>query len=296
MSKIPRVIGIDVGKTKIAAGWVRANGQIDHWAETTSPASLDAQRIVRAAVDLADQCMHSSSDAPVAVGIGAPGIIDPASGTVLYGGSIEDWEGMNLADAIGSALGVPTYACNDADAGGLAEHTWGAARGAHRAAYITIGTGLGYALTEGTPTPGIVRPVGPEAAHARLFPAGKTGTASLSGRGLIASVKQLTGEAREPREIFENPSRDRRIAAARAAFVEAAGWLCAAVDVLAKPDVIVLGGGVVQHQTWLGDDIGVHRADVLGRAVLAAPIRVGHLGARAGVAGAGAFALSFSCQ
>jgi glucokinase len=295
MSSMRSVIGIDVGKTKIAAGWVRDNGSVDAWTEIASPAALTVSEVIRAIVDVATRCIRVSPDVPSAIGIGAPGVIDPDTGTVFYGGSIAGWEGTNLADAVASSLELPTFACNDADAAGLAEHTWGAARGAARSAYITIGTGLGYALTEDAHSPRIVRPVSPEVAHAKFFPRRESGTGSVSGRGLVATVQQLTGETLRPPEIFARAQSDERIADACSSFVEAGGWLCAAVDALAKPDVIVLGGGVIMHQPWLSDAIRGHHAEILGHATLAAPVHVAHLGDRAGVAGAGAFALSSKC-
>jgi polyphosphate glucokinase len=57
------------------------------------------------------------------------------------------WVGTSIEDVIGSATGLPVRAVNDADAAGVAEVTWGAARGAAGLVIIvTLGTGIGTAL------------------------------------------------------------------------------------------------------------------------------------------------------
>jgi len=57
------------------------------------------------------------------------------------------WVGTNIEEVVGSATGLAVRAINDADAAGLAEVTWGAARGARGlVVVVTLGTGIGTAL------------------------------------------------------------------------------------------------------------------------------------------------------
>jgi glucokinase len=276
------VLGVDIGKTKIAVGRVSKSGAVDGFLETATPDSRRPNAIVDTAVELATQCLTAATNDVVrAVGVCAPGVIDIVEGTVLYGGSLFP-AGTNLRACFQQRFDLPVDVCNDAAAAGLAEHWWGAARGVRRAAYVTISTGLGYALTELDGTPEVVRPIGPEIAHARLFPGGATGRASLSGGGLEDAHLAATGQSRTTQQIFQT---------ARGAiddFSAAGGWLCAAIDALAKPDTIVLGGAIPLSQPTLVEAIRQHRDSFLGVTRYATDLRLAALRRRSGVAGAAA--------
>ncbi|MCL1900132.1 MAG: ROK family protein [Promicromonosporaceae bacterium] len=59
----------------------------------------------------------------------------------------KSWAGVDLAALTREATGHPTVVLNDADAAGLAEQRYGAARGRHRVVLlVTLGTGIGSAL------------------------------------------------------------------------------------------------------------------------------------------------------
>ncbi len=58
-----------------------------------------------------------------------------------------DWVGIDLADLVGSRLIGPSVFLNDADAAGLAEAHFGAAKGTDGVVVIvTLGTGIGVAM------------------------------------------------------------------------------------------------------------------------------------------------------
>lgn len=57
------------------------------------------------------------------------------------------WIGTNIEKVVGQATGLDVTAVNDADAAGIAESYWGAARGVRGLVVIvTLGTGIGTAL------------------------------------------------------------------------------------------------------------------------------------------------------
>jgi polyphosphate glucokinase len=59
----------------------------------------------------------------------------------------QSWVGTNIEKVLGSATGLPVSAVNDADAAGVAEATWGAAKGVPGlVVVVTLGTGIGTAL------------------------------------------------------------------------------------------------------------------------------------------------------
>ena len=59
----------------------------------------------------------------------------------------QSWIGTNIEAVVGEATGLPVTAVNDADAAGIAETLWGAAKGTEGlVVVVTLGTGVGTAL------------------------------------------------------------------------------------------------------------------------------------------------------
>lgn len=59
----------------------------------------------------------------------------------------QSWIGTNIERVVGEATGLEVTAVNDADAAGVAESKWGAAKGATGlVVVVTLGTGIGTAL------------------------------------------------------------------------------------------------------------------------------------------------------
>jgi len=80
------------------------------------------------------------------VGVTVPGVV--RRGVVQSAGNIDqDWIGTNADELFSDALGRHVHAINDADAAGLAEARYGAARGQRGLVIVTtLGTGIGSAL------------------------------------------------------------------------------------------------------------------------------------------------------
>jgi glucokinase len=80
----------------------------------------------------------------LSIGIGVPGLYDPASGTTRFLVNIPGpWAGQAVAGPVADATGLPTVLVNDARAFGLAELRLGAGRGATSMIGLTLGTGVG---------------------------------------------------------------------------------------------------------------------------------------------------------
>ena len=83
---------------------------------------------------------------PVAVGIGAPGPLDPVSGVIEHSTNL-GWYDLPLAQMISDRFGsVPTRLNDDGNAGALGEAHAGAGRGADPFVFLTLGTGLGSGI------------------------------------------------------------------------------------------------------------------------------------------------------
>lgn len=107
---------------------------------------------------------------PRAIGVGAfgPLDLDPASPTWGHVTTTPKpgWCHTAVAPVIRERLGVPVRIDTDVTAAALAEHRWGAGRGAASLCYVTVGTGIGAGLLiNGSPLHGLIHP---EPGHLRV--------------------------------------------------------------------------------------------------------------------------------
>jgi len=142
MSTTHSLIGVDVGGSGIKAALVdistgTASGRIR--LETPQPATPDAvSETVKLLVD------QLGADGPI--GCTLPAVV--VGGTVRTAAHIDGgWVGTHAAAVFGRATGRQCTVLNDADAAGIAEARFGAARERRGVVVmVTVGTGIGTAL------------------------------------------------------------------------------------------------------------------------------------------------------
>ena len=138
-------LGIDIGGTGIKAAVVNTRtGRLvtpRRRVSTPKPASPDA--VVASVCEL----FHGFDPETFgAVGVGFPAAIK--DGRALTAVNMhKDWVDVRPGDAIGQAIGLRVAVLNDADAAGIAEVRFGAARGVMgTVVLVTLGTGIGTSL------------------------------------------------------------------------------------------------------------------------------------------------------
>ena len=144
-------VGIDVGGTKIQSVAVRSEaiaGQ--HRLETPQSGAGDvADAIVEAATKALAEAGAGPADVR-AVGVGVPGAIDTAAGTVSSSPNLPGFQAADpvpLGEVVSSSLGgVPVELDNDVRVGILGEWQRGAGRGYRHLMGVWIGTGVGGGL------------------------------------------------------------------------------------------------------------------------------------------------------
>ena len=186
-----------------------------------------------------------------ALGIGTfgPAVIDPSSpdyGSILTTPK-DGWEGFNVLSAIRSALGyqLPIVFDTDVNAAVLSEATFGAGVGRKHVAYITVGTGIGAAfIHDGKLLHGRLHP---EVGHL-LIPDFDTAigkntnkcrfhTSCFEGRAAGPAIEERWGT---PGNLLPE---DHQAWNLEAEYL-AAG--CVTLTAVWSPDIIILGGGVIQ--------------------------------------------------
>lgn len=137
-----KALGIDVSADLLRAVAVSDDGSVSEpVVETRFDGSDPLDRIV-AFVRSAIERLGPIS----AIGVSIPGLINKENGGVAFSANMPETSSLNMAEAIGSAVGVPVLLENDANAAAFAEYQLGAAKGASSIFYATIGDGVGGAF------------------------------------------------------------------------------------------------------------------------------------------------------
>lgn len=150
MSSNERVIGIDLGGTKIFGGLVDAAGNIEHETYVAhgggDPAAGEdrvLQKLIEFVHTLAGQALAAGCRVR-GVGVGAPGITR-VDGVVVSAPAL-GWREMPLGARLTQRLHLPVHVENDVNLAALGELHFGSGRGAKNIVCLSPGTGIGGAV------------------------------------------------------------------------------------------------------------------------------------------------------
>jgi glucokinase len=174
-----RVIGVDVGGTKVRAGVVEPDGRVLTTVE--EPTDITAQT---ALLDqLAALVRRLPLDGVRAVGFGIPTRVDPVRGRAVGTAVNIPVQDVAFRDEMRERIGLPVEVENDASCAALAEYTFGAGRGARDMVILTLGTGVGG----GVISSGKLVRAWTELGHMVIVADGAPCMGSCSGRGHVES-------------------------------------------------------------------------------------------------------------
>jgi glucokinase len=142
-------LGIDIGGTKVAAGFVDASGTILFQTRVPMIPTGTAEAGFSAVIDAVNAVFAARPDARTSlagIGICSPGPLDPRAGVVINPPNLPCWRNFPLAAEVERVFGIPARIDNDANAAGLAEAIWGAGVGYRDVFYATLGTGIGTGI------------------------------------------------------------------------------------------------------------------------------------------------------
>ncbi len=144
-----RVIGIDIGGTKVAAGIVDQKGKILEKAFYPTMAGKGLKdSLNQVYLSIEQMISRGMPDGSMFEGIGvcAPGPLDPLSGIVHNPPNLKGWKNVPLRDLLEKRFKKPVKVENDANAAAMAEHKWGSAMGYRHILYVTVSTGIGTGI------------------------------------------------------------------------------------------------------------------------------------------------------
>ncbi len=314
---------MDIGGTKVAAGLVDHSGTIVAQTRTAMVATDAARGLAAVAVAIEELRSRSGEDfQPHAIGICAPGPLNPRTGVVINPPNLPGWHNFPLAEEIRKLYPAAQVKIdNDANAAALAEAKWGAGRSYRNVFYATIGTGIGtgfvidgkvYHGRTGLATEG--GHVGVDL-HGPQCACGKRGCIETLAAGpaiarrarakLALAAKAASGDGTKSALLEMAGGKPDAVTSEMVAKCYASGdalakevmhetldllayWLGNVIDLL-EPDVIVIGGGVSSMLAPFLEEI---RARWVGACLSPypheTPLVLAHYKEDAGIAGAAA--------
>ncbi|HSF07271.1 MAG TPA: ROK family protein [Methylomirabilota bacterium] len=305
-------MGVDVGGTRIRGGALTTDGKVVSRIERSTEAERGPDVVLGSLLEVILQLLASHPSTET-VGVACAGQIHPATGTVVYAPNL-GWRDVPLAAHLQQGLGRRLTVENDVRAAAWGEFVFGAGVGAQSLVAVYVGTGVGSgAVLDGTLWRGARNGAG-EVGHTQVVwdglpcPCGRRGCLEqyASGSGFQRRLRLALADGvatRLARESSDDPARltatmvkaaaDAGDAFAREVWQDAERFLTLAVAnyvTLLNPEVLVLGGGVIETVPRLFDAVA---ADVPRlTTVLARDLRIerARLGDWSGVVGAAALA------
>lgn len=291
-----KVVGVDLGGTKIKAGLLDGDGTIQATVSAATPRGSEAILQTVAELVRAHQA-KSEGKAIGAVGVGTAGRVDPIKGNIVAAGdTIPGWAGTEVKEVLEGELSLPVFVTNDVNAAALGDGWLGAGRARTQYAYITIGTGLGGALVNGGKViPGITGGAG-EFGHTILYPNGIP--CGCGQRGCVekyvsgTALNRLAAEADPTWDSYELLAQyregNKKALEVVQKFVTDLSVVLINVQNMFDPEIVILGGGVIDsYEEW---------KDLLGQTLCEAAnitvhVAASPLGNEAGMIGAARLAL-----
>ena len=284
-----RVIGVDVGGTKIAAGLVARDGSIEERQERATPNASEEELLAA----LEDSVATFVRDGAAAIGFGVPSQIDQRTGRAF--GSVNiPLADVPLRDRMQERFGVPVAVENDANAATLAEWAFGAGRHASDLVMLTLGTGVGG----GVVVADRLYRGWAELGHLVVEHDGKPCQGACTGRGHVESYCTGVAAAEAARDAFGSGADSRRLVEladqgderARGILTDIGRRLGSAIGSLVNvfdPQVVAVGGGfgVAAFRFLAGPAREIAEREALAGATF--EIVPAELGTRAGLIGAG---------
>ncbi|MFA4991802.1 MAG: ROK family protein [Candidatus Omnitrophota bacterium] len=298
-------IGIDVGGTLIKMGLVDERAGIHFRREVKTPSNISKIDLINYIISNIEAIIYNAGVKKrdiAGIGMGVPGLVDSKRGIVHGMTNIRGWKDVPLKSILEKRLRLKVEIDNDVNAMTLAEHKFGAGKGADNMVCVTLGTGVGGGIIiSGCLYRGNAMSAG-EIGHVPINENGPK--CNCGGTGCLESYIGNRRILIEARKAFnKNITLEALSAAAnkgdkkaRAVWEAAARRLAVALSGvinLLNPDRIIIGGGVSKAGNLilgpLRKEIACRAMDVPARHV---KIRLAELGSDAGIIGASLLILS----
>jgi glucokinase len=138
------VVALDVGGTAMKGAVLDHDGSVMDLYRWPTPRTAGPDAVVGGVLEAVAELLRHADDA-AAVGLVVPGLVDDRGGMAIYSENI-GWRDVPFRQLVTDLCGLPVGFGHDVRAGGLAEHTLGAAQGFADLLFMPIGTGVSGAM------------------------------------------------------------------------------------------------------------------------------------------------------
>jgi glucokinase len=263
--------GVDLGGTNITGALTECDGRIIWEISIPTLSHEGPAGVLRRIAALVRDLVDRTGRKPVALGLGAPGLVDLKAGVTRFFPNLPtNWRDVPVRAILEPEAGCPVFLLNDVRAATLGELTFGHGRSVASMAFFALGTGVGGGIViDGRLRLGPLGAAG-ELGHQTILPDGPR--CGCGNRGCIEALASgpaisaegvrlvLGGQAPKLHELVGGdvsritPKEMAEAAgygdgAVRDAIIRAAGYLgigIANIVTAIHPDLIVLGGRVSQ--------------------------------------------------
>jgi glucokinase len=279
-----RVIGVDLGGTKILAGVVERDGSVGETVE--HPTATSSQEALFDGLVAAVQ--ELPRDGVVAVGFGIPSRIDQRNGIAMGAVNIP-LHNAPFRDEMSRRLGLPVGIENDGTCAAYAEYVLGRGRGTSQFMMLTLGTGVGGGFV----VDGKLFRAWTEVGHMVIVEDGEPCQGACSGRGHVEAYCSGRAADKLARQVLGGDATARDLVEQRHPALAAIGHhLGVAIGSLVNlfgTRRCVIGGG---FGVAAADQLTAPAREAILREALAPSgqdleIEIAELGAEAGLIGAG---------
>jgi glucokinase len=195
-----KFIGVDLGGTKMLLGVLDSDSEVLWESREASTGQTEDELVdllVREAGEALQHCPGVDG-----IGLGIPATIDHERGVAISAVNLP-LENLPIRDLVSERADLPVFVDNDANVATLAEHLYGAARGARNAVMLTIGTGIGGGLILGGEVYRGSTGAGAELGHTVIEIDGPRCQGNCPGRGCVETFASGTAIGREGRATAE---------------------------------------------------------------------------------------------
>jgi glucokinase len=193
---IRHVVGVDLGGTNTRAGLVSAERlEVVREERLASRVEEGPEQLLRRLA----AAVAALGERPAAIGLGVAGLVDSASGTILFSPNFPGWQDVPVGPEFSRLTGLAVRVENDGNMAALGEQRAGAARGHNNVVCLTLGTGVGGGfIFDGRLYRGATGQAG-EVGHLSVEPRGGA-LCGCGRRGCLETLASATGLTRMARE------------------------------------------------------------------------------------------------
>jgi glucokinase len=242
----PEVIGIDLGGTTIKLGRFTQDGTCTKSLTVPTPQPSTPEAVLDMMVYAIGQLAPGVKNI-VGIGVGTPGPVDAAGRVAKIAINLDGWVDIPIAGLLRLKTGVPVVVGNDANCAALGEAWLGAARHYRHSVLLTLGTGVGGAITiEGklyTGPYGSAGELGLITLDADGPPCKSGNSGSLEQYLSVPAIRRITGK--EPKEMAELADKgDRDALKFWRKYGRNLGIGLTSIIYILTPEAVIIGGGI----------------------------------------------------